>query len=145
LGGEDDIVRLLARVDALQRFLGGEDGANLLTAYRRAANILKIEEKQDKKTYGTDGVDPALLQAPEEKRLYEELTKRAETIEGALKDERFDEAMRSVAALRPLVDTFFDKVTVNADDPALRRNRLFLLANIRGTLDRVADFSRIEG
>ena len=144
LGGEDDLVRLLARVEALGKFLATDDGANLLVAFRRAANILKIEEKKDGKAY--DGaVDPAKLSQAEEKALADGLAVAEAAIRASLEQEDFAGAMTALAALRAPVDAFFDKVTVNADDPALRANRLRLLARIRAALGGVADFSRIEG
>jgi len=144
LGGEDDLVRLLARVEALQRFLGSEDGANLLVAFRRAANILKIEEQRDARRYEPQP-DPDLFRAAEERKLHATLAEAEDAIEAALAGERFEEVMRLLARLRPVVDAFFDKVTVNAPEPELRANRLRLLAAIPATLGRVADFSRIEG
>ncbi|HXV22704.1 MAG TPA: glycine--tRNA ligase subunit beta [Alphaproteobacteria bacterium] len=144
LGGEDDLVRLLARVEALQRLLGSEDGVNLLVAFRRAANILKIEEQRDSLRYQPQP-EPSLLRLPEEKALYASLVETQETIDMALAAERYEEVMRLLARLRPTVDAFFDKVTVNAPEPELRANRLRLLAAIPATLGRVADFSRIEG
>jgi glycyl-tRNA synthetase beta chain len=144
LGGEDDLVRLLARVEALRRFLGSEDGANLLVAFRRAANILKIEEQKDGLRY-EPRPEPGLFRAAEEKALYAALAEAKGAIEAALAAERFEEAMRLLARLRPVVDAFFDKVTVNAPEAELRGNRLRLLAAIPVTLGRVADFSRIEG
>ncbi|HZL58299.1 MAG TPA: glycine--tRNA ligase subunit beta [Stellaceae bacterium] len=144
LGGEDDLVRLLARVEALQAFLKSDDGANLLVAYRRAANILRIEEKKDSKTYS--GVPrPDLLQAPEEKSLDRALTDATAKSAGALKAEDFAASMAALAILRGPVDRFFDKVTVNIEDKELRENRLRLLSQIRDTLNLVADFSKIEG
>jgi glycyl-tRNA synthetase beta chain len=142
LGGEDDLVRLLARVEALQQFLATEDGANLLTAYRRAANILKIEEKRDGVSYEGD-VDPGLLAEPEESVLKRNLDETGAAVEQLIASEDFRGAMMRYAALRPVVDAFFDKVTVNADQPAIRVNRLRLLSRIRGTLNKIADFSRI--
>jgi glycyl-tRNA synthetase beta chain len=144
LGGEDDLVRLLARVEALQRFLGSEDGANLLVAFRRAANILKIEEQRDARRYEPQP-DPDLFRAAEERKLHATLAEAEDAIEAALAGERFEEVMRLLARLRPVVDAFFDKVTVNAPEPESRANRLRLLAAIPATLGRVADFSRIEG
>lgn len=144
LGDEDDLVRLLARVVALQDFVGGADGGNLLVAYRRAANILRIEEKKDGRTYS--GVPrPDLLQAAEERRLDKALHDAALSGAAALAAEDFAAAMRALAALRGPVDQFFDKVTVNTTDKELRENRLRLLSQIRDTLSRVADFSQIEG
>ncbi len=144
LGGEDDLVRLIARVEALDGFLGSEDGANLLVAYRRAANILRIEEKKDGVAH--DGaVDASLLQQTEETALSSALAQAVEQIDGALADEDFARAMTAMAALRQPVDQFFDAVTVNTDESALRDNRLRLLSGIRATLHKVADFSEIEG
>jgi len=143
-GPEDDLVRLLARVEALRGFLESDDGANLLVAYRRAANIVRIEEKKDKTTY--DGVvEPDLLQAPEEAALHDALDAAAETAAAALRREDFTRAMAAMAELRKPVDSFFDRVTVNADDAALRQNRLRLLKRIDATLRQVADFAKIEG
>ncbi|MEX0810324.1 MAG: glycine--tRNA ligase subunit beta [Dongiaceae bacterium] len=144
LGNEDDLVRLLARVEALQKFLDSEDGANLLVAYRRAANIVRIEEKKDKASYDT-AVDPAKLGAAEEKALHAALLSVEGKASAAIGREDFAAAMAAMATLRRPVDAFFDKVTVNAEDADLRGNRLRLLAQIRATLDRVAEFSRIEG
>jgi glycyl-tRNA synthetase beta chain len=142
LGGEDDLVRLLARVQALQDFLATDDGANLLTAYRRAANILRIEEKKDGVSY--DGApDPALLSQDEERALADALETAGAAVDPLIAAEDFAGAMAKYAALRPVVDAFFDKVTVNADDAGIRANRLLLLSRIRGTLNKIADFSRI--
>jgi glycyl-tRNA synthetase beta chain len=116
----------------------------LLVAYRRAANILKIEEQRDGRRYEPQP-DAGLFRAAEEKALHAALTEAKDTIEAALAAERFEEAMRLLARLRPVVDVFFDKVTVNAPEAELRVNRLRLLAAIPATLGRVADFSRIEG
>ena len=144
LGGEDDIVRLLARVDALKQFLATDDGANLLVAFRRAANIVAIEEKKDKAKH--DGpIDAAALTAPEEKRLHEALGGAAGTVRAAIEVEDFTGAMRALAALRAPVDAFFDKVTVNAPEPPLRANRLRLLNKLGATMRGVAEFTRIEG
>jgi glycyl-tRNA synthetase beta chain len=144
LGGEDDLVRLLARVDALQKFLESDDGANLLVAYRRAANIVRIEEKKDKATY-EGPVDPDLLTEAPEKTLHAALATCEAAVERTVGAEDFADAMAAMAALRGAVDDFFDKVTVNCDDAGIRANRLRLLAQIRRTLDRVADFSAVEG
>ncbi|SME89451.1 glycyl-tRNA synthetase beta chain [Tistlia consotensis] len=143
-GREDDLVRLLAEVEALGGFLAGEDGANLLVAYRRAANIVRIEEKKDKARY-EGAVAAPLLQAPEEQALAMALEEAEEQAAAALAREDFVGAMRALALLRRPLDAFFDKVTVNAEEPALRENRLRLLARIGGTLGTVADFSLIEG
>ena len=144
LGGEDDLVRLLARVEALGAFLKTEDGTNLLIAYRRAANILKIEEKKDGQNYSNDP-DERLLQQDEEKALFKGLIIVAPDVDAAIADERFDDAMECLSRLRGGVDSFFDAVTVNCKSADLRVNRLQLLSKIRNALDRVADFSMIEG
>ena len=145
-GGEDNLKRLLARVDALERFLDREDGENLLTAYRRAANILRIEEKRDGTRYEGE-VDPDLFDkdAADERTLHESIAEVSPRVENTLAYDSFEDAMALMATLRAPVDAFFDNVTVNCDDPALRRNRLLMLSQIRATLDRVADFSQIEG
>src|SRR6266851_7149409 len=144
LGGEDDLVRLLARVAALDAFLKSEDGANLLTAYRRASNIVRIEEKKDGRRY--DGApDPALLRQAEERALAERLADVERFSSAALRNEEFGVAMAALARLRLPVDEFFNQVTVNSEDEALRANRLRLLSQIRATLNRVADFAQIEG
>ena len=143
-GGEDDLVRLLARVEALKSFLDSDDGANLLVAYRRAANIVRIEEKKDKRSY--DGqVRADIAVQPEEGQLAELLNEAAGGAKDALVGENFTMAMQTMAQLRQPVDAFFDKVTVNAEDAALRENRLNLLSAIGATLSEVADFSKIEG
>lgn len=144
LGGEDDLVRLLSRVAALGGFLESEDGANLLVAYRRASNIVRIEEKRDGRSYD-EAPDPALLDLPEEKALFARLGEARHAAGAALAHEEFERAMAALAALRRPVDEFFDRVTVNAPEAELRANRLRLLSEIRATLGRVADFSRIEG
>jgi glycyl-tRNA synthetase beta chain len=144
LGGEDDLVRLVARVEALQAFLKTDDGANLLAGYKRAANILKVEEKKDNRSY-LGQVDAAKLAEPAEKTLHAALAKAIGAIGPALDQEDFAGAMLQMASLRGPVDGFFEAVKVNADDPALRENRLNLLAALRAALHRAADFSRIEG
>lgn len=144
LGHEDDLVRLVQRVEALQKFLKTDDGANLLVGYRRAANILKIEEKKDKRQYRAAPNAKALKQA-EEKALASALAATQKEAIAALQKEDFAAAMRALAKLRAPVDRFFDKVTVNVDDKALRENRLKLLSQIVETAHRVADFSKIEG
>lgn len=144
LGGEDDLVRLLARVDALAGFVGSEDGGNLLAAYKRASNILRIEEKKDGKSYDQP-VNGLLLAQDEEKDLGLAIESVAITVKQVLGLEDFSTAMSHLAGLRGPVDAFFDKVTVNADDAAVRANRLALLSSIRATLNAVADFSKIEG
>ncbi|MCW5737683.1 MAG: glycine--tRNA ligase subunit beta [Enhydrobacter sp.] len=148
LGGEDDLVRLLARVDALQSFLGTEAGRNLLTAYGRAANIVRAEEKKDKSLAATISGPPdvALLELKEEQGVASALEEAERRVKPALETEDFAGAMQALARLRAPIDAFFDKVTVNVQDrPELRLNRLKLLNQIRATMDSVADFSKIEG
>jgi glycyl-tRNA synthetase beta chain len=128
----------------LQGFLASPDGGNLLTAYRRAGNIVRIETKRDGRRY--DGTsDPAKFAAPEEKALNHGLDRVSEATARALAAEAFEDAMRTMATLRPSIDAFFDRVTVNTEDRELRENRLRLLARIQATLDSVADFTKIEG
>jgi glycyl-tRNA synthetase beta chain len=141
---EDDLVRLLARVEALRAFLASEDGANLLVAFRRASNIVAIEERRDSRSYNGP-VDPTLFRQPEEEALYHRLDGMNVALEGFLAAERFDRAMSRLATLRRPVDELFEQVTVNVDEPELRANRLRLLSRIRATMNQVADFSQIEG
>jgi len=141
---EDDLVRLLSRVDALSNFLASEDGANLLIAYRRASNIVAIEERKDGRKYA-DPVDPELLHQPEERALADHLTEVDSRAGTLLSSEEFEKVMEELARLRRPIDNFFDNVTVNCDEPALRENRLRLLSGIRATMNRAADFSQIEG
>ncbi|MFN8721065.1 MAG: glycine--tRNA ligase subunit beta [Rhodospirillales bacterium] len=143
LGGEDDLVRLVARVKALQAFLASDAGANLLTAYRRAANIVRIEEKKDGREY-RDVQAGSLVQA-EETTLWQALGAVRSATGTKIASEDFTAAMTDLAALRSPVDAFFDRVTVNVDDPAVRANRLALLRGIIATMHTIADFSRIEG
>jgi glycyl-tRNA synthetase beta chain len=142
--GFDDLVLIVKRVEALGEFLATEDGKNLLAGYKRAANILTIEEKKDGKSYSGQGKaiagDP-----PEVDALVSALTKAEPEAKAALDKEDFAGAMRALSKLRGPVDAFFDKVTVNADDAAARANRLTILSQIRDALNRVADFSKIEG
>ena len=135
---------IVRRVEALGRFLDTEDGRNLLAGYRRAANILRIEEKKDAKAYDT-APDIHPLTQPEELALWEALVAEGEAAREAVAREDFEGAMLALSRLRPPVDAFFDKVTVNADDPALRQNRLKLLNALRAATRAVADFSKIEG
>lgn len=143
LGGEDDFVRLLARVDALSNFLATDDGKNLLAASKRASNILRIEEKKDGPHDGA--VDAGLLTQDEEKALADALVAAYKQATPLIEAEDFTGAMAAFAALRPPVDAFFEKVTVNAPDAPVRANRLRLLSQIRATLNLIADFSKIEG
>jgi glycyl-tRNA synthetase beta chain len=142
---EEDLVRLIARVRALESFLASDDGANLLTAYRRAANIVAIEERRDGRRYDDRAPDssPVLLRLREEIQLNNALAGINSATE--IWSEDFPAAMSRLATLRPPIDEFFEKVTVNTDDNRLRENRLRLLSAIRATMNRVADFSEIEG
>jgi len=141
---DDDLVRILARVSALSSFLDTEDGTNLLAGYKRSANILKIEEKKDGKTYD-QAVDAGLLSLAEETALNAALIAAKAGAGAALAAEDFEQAMAALSALRAPIDAFFDKVTVNADDASVRANRLALLSEIRAAVNTVADFSLIEG
>lgn len=142
--GEDDLVLIVKRVEALSDFLATEDGENLLAASKRAANILKAEEKKDNRTY-EGAPDPALFESPVEQGLHSAINSARTEMDAALGDEDFEGAMAALARLRAPVDAFFDGVMVNADDAALRENRLLILAAIRDALHTVADFSKIEG
>ena len=154
LGGEDDLVRLLARVKALQGFVETDDGRNLIAGYKRAANILKAEEKKDGKSYA---IDLAALESPHLDEAEKNLARFFAPSKGASGVQLFDEAdalfgredfegvMKLLATLRAPVDRFFEDVTVNDADPAVRARRLGLLAGIREAMHKVADFSKIEG
>jgi len=142
-GADDDINRLLARAEAVAALLGTDDGANLLTAYRRAANILRIEDRKDGPHEGA--ADPAGFRTEQERAVAAANGELVSKLPAMLHAESYGEAMWAMSRLRPPLDAFFDKVTVNAPEPELRRNRLRLLSSVRSTMDRVADFSRIEG
>lgn len=144
LPGQDDLLMIVRRVEALGRFLASDDGANLLTGIRRAQNILRIEEKKDGRDYGGHP-DAKLIKEPAEKGLVQAIKPVVKDAQKALKNEDFEGAMTAFAKLRAPVDAFFDKVTVNTDDRALRENRLKLLSQIRDTTRDIADFSKIEG
>ncbi len=148
LADEDDLVRIVARVRALGAFLGSDDGANLLTAYRRAANIVRAEERKDSETFAGEIYDPALALQEEtgaERDLWSILSEVEAGVGEVIAAERFADAMALLAQMRGPVDHFFDNVTVNTDDARLRRNRLCLLARIQQVMNNVADFSGIEG
>ena len=169
LGGEDDLVRLLARVKALQAFIGTDDGANLLAGYKRAANILKKEDAPSatkpqsligEEDPGAALTDPAIAHAirehdekaalsytpePAEAALIAALDMAGPRADAAIAAEDFESAMAALASLRGPIDAFFDQVTVNDADPAKRQARLSLLTRIRAAAHKVADFSRIEG
>jgi len=135
---------IVRRVEALGRFLDAEDGRNLLAGYRRAANILKAEEKKDGEGAFAGAYDPGALVQPEEKALAEALDKASAAALEHVAREDFESAMRALASLRAPVDVFFVAVTVNSDDPTLRLNRLRLLGALRDAADTVADFSKIS-
>jgi glycyl-tRNA synthetase beta chain len=141
---EDDLVLIARRVEALGQFLDSEDGKNLLAGYKRATNIIRIEEKKDNRHY-TGTSQAKLYRQPEEKALANAVETAETEAARAVKKEDFVTAMRAMAKLRPHVDAFFDKVTVNVEDKALRENRLKLLNQIREATRTVADFSKIEG
>ena len=144
LEGQDDLLMIAYRVEALAKFLDSDDGLNLLAGVKRASNILRIEEKKDGVNY--DGaLDGKLLSQPEEKALAAAIATARREASAAIAKEDFAGAMSAMAKLRPTVDAFFEKVTVNVDDAALRANRLRLLNKIREATRAVADFSRIEG
>jgi glycyl-tRNA synthetase beta chain len=142
-GADDVIPRLLSRADAVADLLAGDDGANLLTAYRRAANILRIEDRKD----GPHDREPQedCITTPEEGDLFRAAADAGAEISAHLERDDHAAALRLLASLRSPLDVFFDKVTVNAPEPDLRLNRLRLLHKVRSTMDRVADFSKIEG
>jgi glycyl-tRNA synthetase beta chain len=144
LESQDDMLLIVRRVEALAAFLDSDDGRNLVAGYKRAANILRIEEKKDKLEY-TTAPDPALYQQDEEKALAEAMAATKLEADLAIVREDFASAMSAIAKLRPHVDAFFDKVTVNVGDVLIRANRLRLLNRIREATRAVADFSKIEG
>ena len=141
---QDDLLMVVRRVEALGKFLDTDDGKNLLAGVKRASNILRIEEKKDGKAYSS-APDAKLLAAAEEKALAAAIKTASKDASAAVAREEFAAAMTAMASLRPSVDAFFDKVTVNVEDGALRENRLKLLNEIRAATRAVADFSRIEG
>jgi glycyl-tRNA synthetase beta chain len=148
LEDQDDLVLIVCRVEALGKFLDTEDGKNLLAGYKRATNIIRIEEKKDGREY-VERPDPSLYRQEEERALAKAIDVAKTEASAAVAREDFEAAMRAMAKLRPHVDAFFDKVTVNvaegADKEKLRENRLKLLNEIRAATRAVADFSRIEG
>jgi glycyl-tRNA synthetase beta chain len=144
LGGQDDLLMVVRRVEALAKFLDTDDGKNLLAGTKRASNILSIEEKKDKRAF--DGApDTTLYKLDEEKALAKAIDQVKDEAGAAVAKEDFAAAMSAMAKLRPAVDAFFDKVKVNDDDPKVRENRLKLLNEIRAATRAVADFSKIEG
>lgn len=142
IGADDDILRILARAGALKSLVESEDGTNLLAAYKRAQNILRIEEKKDGPHNGP--VDAALLTLPQEIALNAALAGAEPRVAAALVAEDFSAAVATLASLRAPVDAFFEHVMVNDAEPSLRRNRLRLLSRLRSAMDAVADLSKIE-
>jgi glycyl-tRNA synthetase beta chain len=144
LENQDDLLLIVRRVEALGQFLDSEDGKNLLAGYKRATNIIRIEEKKDDRHY-TGAPQAKLYRQSEEKALASAIETAETEAARAIKKEDFVAAMRAMAKLRPHVDAFFDKVTVNVEEKPLRENRLKLLNQIREATRAVADFSKIEG
>jgi glycyl-tRNA synthetase beta chain len=144
LEGQDDLFIIVRCVEALGKFLDTEDGKNLLAGFKRATNIIRIEEKKDNREY-TGAPDRDLYKQGQEEVLAFEIERAKLGAQRAIENEDFEGAMGHLARLRPFVDAFFDKVTVNVDDKALRENRLKLLNEIRAATRAVADFSKIEG
>ena len=142
--GSDDLLLIVRRVEALGKFLGTDDGASLLAGYKRATNILRIEEKKDGRTYH-GRPDPHLYLQPEERQLAAAINAVKEEAAKAVAREDFEGAMAAIAKLRADVDAFFEKVTVNVPAADRRENRLKLLNEIREATRSVADFSKIEG
>jgi glycyl-tRNA synthetase beta chain len=142
--GQDDLLLIVRRVEALGKFLATDDGKSLLAGYKRAANILRIEEKKDGKTYHGK-TDSHLYLQPEERALAAAIHAVKEEAAKAVAQEDYEGAMAAIAKLRSDVDAFFDKVTVNVEMADRRENRLKLLNEIREATNSVADFSRIEG
>ena len=148
VGASDDLLLISRRVGALGRFLETEDGKSLLAGYKRAANILKAEEKKDGEGAFAGAPDLGLIAEAggiEEKALAVGLDKAGKSAAAAVAAEDYEGAMSALAELRPAVDAFFDKVTVNDADPRLRENRLKLLNQLREATRAVADFGRIAG
>ena len=143
LGGQDDLLMIVRRVEALGKFLDTDDGKNLLAGTKRASNILSIEEKKDKRSF--DGVpDRALMSLLLENHLWNTIQSTVVEANHQVKAENFEMAMETLSTLRSAVDAFFDKVRVNDEDPKVRENRLKLLNEIRVATRAVADFSKIQ-
>lgn len=151
-GGDDDLVRIVAKAKALQDFLGTDDGKNLLAGYKRAANILSIEEKKDKtsytnlyQTHAATSQDSVSVLTVEEMDLVSAFREIAPKVSDALKGEDFIAAMDYAAKMRHPVDAFFEKVLINDNNPDVRLNRLAMLSQLRIMMYLIADFSKIEG
>jgi glycyl-tRNA synthetase beta chain len=143
LEGQDDLLMVVRRVEALGQFLDTDDGKNLLAGTKRASNILAIEEKRDKRTFEGEP-NPTLYTLAEEKALSDAIDLARVQASVAVMNEDFASAMEAMAKLRPAVDAFFEHVKVNDDDAKVRENRLKLLNEIRATTRAVADFSKIQ-
>ncbi|MFN3226415.1 MAG: DALR anticodon-binding domain-containing protein, partial [Hyphomicrobiales bacterium] len=141
--GGGDILAIVRRAEALSKLLKSDDGQNLLAGYRRAANILAAEEKKGTKVAESVSVD--LIEHAEEQTLYLALVAASENAAQAVEAGDFEAAMHALATLRGPIDAFFDAVLVNADDEAVRANRLALLTAVRDAIHAVADLSMIEG
>lgn len=144
LGNEDDLVRLLSKVEALDAFLHTEDGVNLLTAFRRASNILRIEENRNGVTYNQN-YELEELRQDEEKNLDKVMMVARSHVELSMREEDFSKAMLGLSKLRGPIDAFFDRVTVNTENKHLRENRFRMMSQIRTVMSSVADFSKIDG
>ncbi len=144
VGNEDDLLLIVRRVEALGKFLDTEDGKNLLAGYRRATNIIRIEERRDNRRY-VGSANPELLVDPFETHLWRTIQSTVADAKHHIALEDFESAMETLSTLRTAVDAFFEKVTVNVEDQQLRENRLKLLNEIREATLTIADFSRIEG
>ena len=142
--GDDDLLRVTAKARALSEFLATDDGANLLAAYRRASNIVAAEEKKDGTAYHGDP-DASLFELEEEKTLHAALLAMASALKSALETEAYANAMKTLATLRQPVDAYLERVMVNVDNGALRKNRLYTLSLIRRRMDEIVDFGLIEG
>ncbi len=144
-GFDDDLLLIVARARALQDFLFSDDGNNLLAAYKRAANILAIEEKKDKTSYLAAELQQSVLQEEAEKKMAARLAEAAAQIAVLQKSEDFNGVMKLLAALREPLNQFFEKIMVNCEDKNLRANRLRLLSGIRKTMNEIANFDLMEG
>lgn len=140
---DGDLTSMIARVEAIQTFIETDDGANLLAGYKRASNIVEIEEKKAASSFEKE-INDTLLSQVEEKTLADLLNSSTAKIRPALEKENYQAVMQEIAKLRQPIDAFFDKVTVNDNDDAIRENRLAMLSKIKGTLNQVADFSKIS-
>ncbi len=142
--GISDITQQMLKLDALNQALQTEDGNAVVALYNRASNILRIEEKKDAKSYSTIPLNEDLLVEPEERNLQKSISKILPQIKTAIFAERYQEAMDSLLGLRADINSFFDKTTINADDPSIRVNRLILLSQVRDVIHEISDFSLLE-